>query len=105
MMKPSTASAKASTVTRSRIFVISRLVPRQSRKKVQRAGDEDGRVLARARQRGDRVGLELDVREVVRREVRELGCRKGARVAGFGRDEAACLGGERRQHPVRVLVA
>src|SRR5829696_4786572 len=105
MMKPSTVSAKASTVTRSRIFVISRLVPRQSRKKVQRTGDEDGRVLTRARQRRDRVGLDLDLREVVRREVRELGCRERARVVGLGGDEAACLGGERRQHRVRVLVA
>ena len=79
-MKQSTASANASTVMRSRIFVISRLVPRQSRKKVQRAGDEDGRMLAPPGERSGGIGLDLDLGKVVRGEVRELGSRERAGV-------------------------
>ena len=105
-MKTSTASANASTVMRSRIFVISRLVPRQSRKKVQRAGDEDGRVLARAGERSGGIGLDLDLGE--------SGARRGARARrpgarGRSGDCVATkrrpLVGERREHRARVLVA
>src|SRR6187397_252047 len=98
MMKQSTASANASTVMRSRIFVISRLVPRQSRKKVQRAGDEDGRMSACACERGGGIGLDLDLREVVRGEVRELSGRESALVRRLGGDEAAPFRSQRREH-------
>ena len=79
-MKTSTASANANTVIRARIFVISRPVPRQSRKKVQRAGDEDGRVLAPTGECSGGIGLDLDLGKVARGEVRELGSRERAGV-------------------------
>ena len=72
-MSRATASANASTVTRSRIFVMLGVVPRRKvGEKVERAGDEDRAVLARAGERRGRIRLDLDLGEVRPREACEL---------------------------------
>src|SRR5688500_6779023 len=98
MMKPRTASAKASKVTRSRIFVMLRLDPRQVGEKIERAGHEHRAMLAGERERGAGIGLDRDLVELVRREVRKLRSRERALVRRLRRDEAAPHRGERREH-------
>ena len=75
-MKPSTASANASTVTRSRIFVMLGLVPRQVAKKVKGPRDEDWRLTTGAGERSNRIRLDLDLGKVVGCEPAELGSRE-----------------------------
>ena len=77
-MKPSTASANASTVTRSRIFGMLGVVPRRRAEigeEVEGAGDEHGAILSRPPERRCRVRHRFDLGEMMRGEVCEVGRR------------------------------
>ena len=96
-MKPRSAGANASTVTRSRIFVILGVVPREIGEQIERAGDENRAVLARAGERRGRIGLDLDLGEVpLRRAVR------APRPAARGRSTTSS---RRARGPVRASAA